>query len=226
MASNIVNLIRKDFCALWSEKTMGLTFVGLLVMCAIFASSLTFSSLMFVFLIASSYTLNVFSLEEKFRTERFFASLPVRRRDIVLARYGEIWAIAGAYFVVAYLANAVSILVGKTEVRPIPLGYCATVLVILAFTTSFTFPFYFKLGPAKAKAVTTPLLASVMAMAVAIMAMRPSGGSHQVMKAVSAVRNSPFPRDLPHTLLLMGAAILLWGVSIPVAVALYSRRDF
>lgn len=234
MWNNILNLIRKDFCSLWNEKLSACMFVAMLVISAVFASSPSFSSLVFVFFTASSYILNVFSLEEKFRTERFFASLPVRRRDIVLARYGGILAIAGAYFVVAYLANAVSIfvgsewehkLLGKTVVRPIPLGYCTSVLVILALISSFTFPLYFKLGLAKAKTILSLFLMVFMALSGVLLISRPSGGSNRVMKAIAAVLNSPFPHDLPHALLVMGVAILLWGVSIPLAVALYSRKD-
>ncbi len=231
MASNIVNLIWKDFYALWSEKMMGLTFIALLLISAFFASYLNFSSLVFVLITASSYILNMFSLEEKFRTERFFASLPVRRSDIVLARYGGVLAIAGAYFVMAYLANAVYIFAGKnefadkTDVRPIPLGYCATVLVILAIITSFTFPFYFKFGLAKAKTITTLLFSVFMGLTGVLMFMPPSGGPNRVMKAISAVLTSPFPHDLMHALLLICVAILLLGVSISAAVALYSRKD-
>jgi hypothetical protein len=187
---------------------------------------------------ASYYTVNVFSLDEKFRTERFFASLPVRRKDIVLARYAGVMAIAGAYFVVAYLVNAVSILLvplyggaqiylkvfGKTEVQTIPLGYCATVLVLVAIIPALTFPLYFKLGLAKAKTITTLLLAIFMAL-ITLIILLPSGGSHRVMKVIPAVMTAPFPRDLLFILLLIAAAILLWGVSIPVAVALYSRKD-
>jgi len=224
MANNVLNLIRKDFIALWSEKTTGFLFAALLAISALFASYLTFSSLVFLLLVASTHTLNVFNLDEKFRTERFFASLPVRRRDIVLARYGELLAIAGAYFVMAYLANTASILAGKTEAQ-IPLGYCASVLVVLAFMSSFTYPFFFKRGLSKAKSVTTILLAIFMAPASTMIFMRPGDGSNQTAKAFLAAMNSPFPRDLLHTLLLIGIAILLWGVSIPVAVALYSRRD-
>lgn len=224
MANNIVSLIRKDFGALWSEKTTGRMFVALLAMSAIFASSRNFSSLLFVLLTASTYILNVFNLEEKFRTERFFASLPVRRREIVLARYGGVLAIAGAYFALAYLANAVAILAGKTGARPISLGYCASVLVILAVITSFTFPLYFRFGVAKAKTITTLALSVVMGLSTLILFV-PNGGSNRVMKAISAVLSSPFPRDLPYALLMIGVAILLWGVSIPLAVTLYSRKD-
>ncbi len=225
MANNILNLIRKDFCALRSEKPMGPMFVILLVISGIFASYLSLASLVFVLLTASSYILNVFSLEEKFRTERFFASLPVRRRDIVFARYGEIFIIFGAYVIIAYPANAVSIAIGKIETRIIPLGYCAAVLLILAFMTSFTFPIYFKLGLAKAKTVTNLILGLFMAVAFAMITMRWGEGSYRAPKSISAFMNSPFPHDLPFTLLLITIAILLWGISIPTAVALYSRKE-
>ncbi len=225
MANNILSLILKDLCALWSERMMGLMFVCLLAIGAVFASYQDFPSLLFVFMTVSVYIMNVFSLEEKFRTERFMASLPVRRRDIVLARYGGILAIAAVYFVVAYLANVISILIGRPGVRLIPLGYCSTVILILGFTASFTFPFYFKFGMTKAKTVTNLLVTVLMALGVVVMTLRQGGGSNQARRTISAFLNSPFPRDLPHTLLLMCVAILLLGVSIPVAVALYSRKD-
>ena len=207
MANNIVNLIRKDFGAMWSERRMGLVFVVLLVMSAIWATYLNFAS-----------------LEEKSRTERFFASLPVLRRDIVLARYGGVFIIAAIYFLMACLAGAVSNFAGKTDMQPITPGYCATVLVVLAFVTSLTFPFYFKYGLARAKAITTLLLGVFMALTIPIIA-NLGGGSSKVLNSFLTILHSPFPRDLFNTLLLIGIAIILWSVSIPVTVAVYSKKD-
>ena len=225
MANSIASLMRKDFCVLCSEKTTGLLFAALLALSAAFAYSLNFSSLVFVMFTASSYIMNIFGLEEKYRTETFFASLPVRRKDIVFARYGEVLAIAAAYFALAYLSNTISFYAGKTAVRLIPIGYCASVLLVLSFISSFTFPFYFKLGLAKAKIVTTLLFSGFMALFTAIMFAHPRESAARSAKIFSQLFNAPFPRDPLNVLLLLGCAILLWGASIPVAAAVYSRKN-
>lgn len=223
MANNIMFLIRRDFCALWSEKTMGVMFVALLVFTACFASLINFASLLFLLMTAYTYIQNVFSLDEKYRTELFFASLPVRRVEIVIARYCGVLAIAVVYFALAYFVNACSILGGKAE-RVIPLGYCATVLMILSVITSLTFPFYFKFGFARAKNVISFILGGTV-MAGTMITMHMSEGSNGMLNVFSKALTFPFPQDFLHALFLIGVAIFLLGVSIIVTVALYSRRD-
>jgi hypothetical protein len=226
MANKVLVLIGKDFRSLWSEKITGLSLLFLLAMSALSASSVTFSGLGIAFFTTSFYIMSVFSLEESFRTERFFASLPVRRRDMVLARYGGIIAITAAYFALAYAINAVFILAGMPKARPIPIGYCATVLALVAFFSSFALPFYFKFGmAAKARIVTMFLIILPMTVGGALIGQGNAGASLPVMKAFTELMANPFPRDPLVVLITFGAAFLLWGTSIPVAVLLYSKRD-
>lgn len=223
MANNIMFLIRREFYALWSEKTMGVMFVALLVFTACFASLINFASLLFLLMTVYYYIQNVFSLDEKYRTELFFASLPVRRGEIVIARYGGVMVIAVVYFTLVYFVNACSMLGGKAE-KIIPLGYCATALMILSVITSLTFPIYFKFGLARAKNVISFILGGTV-MAGTMITMHMSEGPNGMLNVFSKALIFPSPQDFLHALFLIGIAILLLGVSILVSVALYSRRD-
>jgi ABC-2 type transport system permease protein len=223
MASRVWSLIRKDYSSILSEKMTAIVFLVLFTLSAVMTSSLSFAGLGMAFFSISVYVLNVFTLEEKFHTERFFASLPLRRRDIVLARYGGVMAIMVAFFVLAFLWNAVFILTGKSEARPIPLGYCATVILAEAGFTSLSLPLYFKFGmAAKARTVTMLLVVLPMTLVGALYGIGNAGASLPVMKDFIA---NPYPQGLPLALLLIGAAILLWGASIKLAVLFYSKRD-
>jgi hypothetical protein len=219
MANNLLSLIGKDFRCLWSEKSNALMLLTLLCMSAAFAAFEGPSSILLTMMAISGFIQNLFMLDEKYRVDKFFASLPIRRRDIVLARYGAIIPPALLYFAIAYLANALIILFGKPGGRMIPLSYCALGFAVLATYTSLTMPFYFRSGISRAKAATMFLMfAPLMGAWVIFRLFR--RGSILLIKSVSL-----FPLDIVYVLLAIGMAILICGASLFASMAWYSKRD-
>jgi ABC-type transport system involved in multi-copper enzyme maturation permease subunit len=218
--SNILSLIKKDFCALMSEKIMGIMFIILLLMSAMLASLVNFSSLIFLFLVIYAYIQNLFSLDEKYRTEKYYASLPVRRNEMVFARYGGVAAIPAIYLIIAYLANRGFIFFHLKEAQPLPAGYIVLVFLILAFLTSFTLPFYFRFGISKAKGVSVILfmvIGALMSIMFSLARIRGTGISNQV--------GFIFYQEIITSVMLFGCAVLLLAISVPLTLALYSRKD-
>lgn len=224
MTNNIVNLIRKDYRALLSEKLAGIMLIILLVISSVSASQVNFLGLFLVFITVNSYIPNIFGLEEKYRTEKFFISLPVRRSEIVLARYGEVIVIAGAYIVLAYLANSVLKMFSETDVRSIPAGYWATAIMIVSFVASLIVPFYFKFGRSRAKTLTV-LLMVLTGFALSFFVSLGARSGAAGRRTTLALLKSPFPNDAHSSLFLMGIAILFLVISIPISVGVYSKKD-
>ncbi len=226
MANRIAALMGKDFRSLLNERMTAGMFLLLLVLSAFMAPSLSFTGLGLAFYAVSIFILFTFSLEEKFRTARFFASLPVRRRDVVAARYGSVIAMTLVFIALALIMDVILIAAGNPNARPIPLGYCAMALALVSFFTSFSLPFYFKFGMAeKARIVTILIIVIPVTLGGAAMGVGNAGVSAPFVKTVQEFTANPYPRDIPASLILIGAAILLWVVSFPVSVRLYAGRD-
>ncbi|MBN1903637.1 MAG: ABC-2 transporter permease [Deltaproteobacteria bacterium] len=155
MAGNIINLILKDFYILWRENRIGLILMIIsTVISAFFAPIAGSIWLFFMFLNVCAIIMSLFNLEEKYRTEAFFASLPVSRREIVLSRYGAVIVIFLIYAVVTYLLDISNVIhADKSKAMSIPVGYYISVFFSLAILSSVTLPLYFKLGYTKAKGI-------------------------------------------------------------------------
>jgi ABC-type transport system involved in multi-copper enzyme maturation permease subunit len=188
MRNPMANLIVKDFRAAWSEKTVAVTSIFLVVMSALITTSPCVASSIASSFMLSMCMLNIFSIEEKYRTERFFASLAVRRRDIVFARYGNLAIIVAVYCVLAVVANHAEILAGNPAAHPVSLGYFALTVSLIAFYSAISFPFYFKLGVLKARAVTILLMIVPMTGIGFLMGLSYTAG---FMPSLAAAANSP-----------------------------------
>lgn len=225
MTSNIVSLIRKDFYSLLSEKMLGyMPVVYCLIVSSLFASTASYFSLFIMFVTVTSYIQNVSNLEEKYQTEKAFASLPVRRSEIVFARYSGVMVITCIYIVMAYLTNGVLIFLTKGKTPPIPIGYFASVILIVSLTTSITIPFNFKYGFSKAKTIII-IIYLVLISPLLIESLEIYGGSHSYIETVLAAFKSPFPNSMVTILLFTCISIMLLGVSICLSVATYSKKD-
>ncbi len=216
MSDNIINLIRRDFYALWTEKGVGAVVFLSLIFMSPAAPVWKFITLIFLPIILQMYSSNTFILEEKYRTERFFASLPVRRRDIVLSRYYGVVVILAVHLILAYSGNLAFKFAGLIKFQ-IPPGYFALTLIVSSLPASITFPVYFKFGATKAmNGLTLGLMGVFYAVFFAVF---------KIPGLFEKIRKLSLADDFVTSLLLTGTAILVFVLSIKISTAIYSKRD-
>jgi ABC-type transport system involved in multi-copper enzyme maturation permease subunit len=227
MRSAVAALVRKDLREIAAEPAAAFS-VGLgLVFFPLMASSLTVAGLVFTAFLAFSYGINLFSLEEKYRTERFFAALPVRRRDIVLSRYAGMVLVMMAWLVLALVYNAaltlVAQLIGRPS-RPLSWGYCALAMAGVLLYPSIAFPFYFRMGALKARMLSILFLLVPMVPGFVL-------GLSQVVSLPGTLVTASAKWNwlvtvggLPAALVL-AATLALFGVSALVSARMYEARD-
>jgi ABC-2 type transport system permease protein len=228
MTGNIINLVRRDFYVILSEKAIGFIFLFILIMSVVTVSRLNLWSMFFLFMLIFFYIQNVFLLEEKYRAEIFSASLPVRRSDLVMARYIGVAAIAGIYILVVYCANALMLYFKVSNIQPIPASYCVNILLTLVLTTSITYPFLFRFGFTKAQTTSRMLIVAVAMVAGGALGARTgvilikSKGTGVVSALLSG---DIYPQSIITTMVLFGASVILMGVTIPVTLVFYNKKD-
>jgi hypothetical protein len=184
-------------------------------------------------------------LEDRFKTEVFYASLPLKRSSIVLARYvlTALLSLAGLTFVFFYgylLISVVKLRWIAIDLRSIFNVEGITGFVLFtAFLAALYFPFYFRHGLAKGSFIFAAVLlglAIVLAGAERLAAnvlhltetlftaefLKDPGLG--IIRTIGTVRNSV---GLP---LFVGAAFVflagMLAISIRLSVRFYKRREF
>ena len=225
MRSRVVRLLSKDFITLRREPSAAFAGLVMIIVFPLLASAPGIPTLVITVFVLSMCGVNVFSIEEKYHTERFFASLAVRRREIVLARYAGTLVVEAMYFTLAFFYNGLEIVLGNHLVHPISLGYCALLFAAVALVTAISFPLYFMLGIMKARFVTIVLYIVPVMFVGAVGGLGIGRGSWAFLSVFGASPGASFPVDALTSGLIAGAALLLWLISIPIAVRLYEKRD-
>lgn len=216
MAGNIVNLIRRDFSALRSERGVGdLIFVSL-ILAPFTAQVSSFITFIFIAFIIQTYNNSTFIIEEKYQTDKFFASLPVKRKEIVLARYYGVVVLIAFHLILSYFTMFAFKLIDMLKFQ-LPLGYFVLTLVAASSLTSLSLPVYFRFGATKAITGLTTGLVVIIFIILFSLSER-SGLAEKIM-------NFSFEDFFGIYLLLTGAAVLLFVVSIKISIFIYTKRD-
>jgi len=168
----MLNLIRKDFIAGWMfliGVVILIPFITLIAMCAMmddFGGVIigVFTFIVMVLCIASSFIF--LGVDNAYKAEMIYASLPIKRSKIVLARYLSSFILTAGSFSLAVLC-CFSMVYIFNETDPafnIILSFRGIISMIsfLFMILSFIFPFIFKFGPGKG--VTAALLTQISLM--------------------------------------------------------------
>jgi len=171
-------------------------------------------------------------IEDRYRTEALYCSLPLKRSTIVRARYllsGFVFA-AGTIlmFAYGYFANSVF----KMKLIKINLEALRTLegmlgfLFAAMFLISIFFPFYFRFGLAKGVVVFTTI---IMGLIIALAALFPgkeilNDPGTGILQALGNVKHSLTAPLFLFFSLALGAGIVF--LSVRVSIRFYDQRDF
>ena len=238
----MLNLIRKDFIAGWMfliGVALVIPFITLIAMWAmmddfggVIIGVLTF--IVMILCIASSFIF--LGVDSAFQAEMIYASLPIKRSKIVLARYLSSFILTTASFSLAVL-SCFSMVYIFNETDPafnIILSFRGIIAMLsfLFMILSFIFPFIFKFGPGKG---ITAALVTQIGLMIAVPAIK------FVLKALQGILAFDFAffNRMLHSaikwivgltafqayLLIFGIVTFVILVSIGLSVRFYNRMD-
>jgi hypothetical protein len=216
MASNIISLIRKDFYALWTEKGVGSIIYTLLVIGSLCTPALKLINMLYLLILIPMYIINSFTLDEKYRTGLFFASMPVRRIDIVLSRYLGILIIMLIHLALGYASNLIFKLTGISRFSLLP-GYYAVALIFSSIIASIYLPFYFRYGITKAMNIISSAFIGLFYGIMFVL--------FEKQGLLKEIIDFTFTNVFTTSLLLICVSILLFVISIRISSTIYLKRD-
>lgn len=198
----MVPLLRKDLIIFMKpQEWMVVPIVGVMIL---YSSSHFQSLIFFCTLFAVFYALYLASYDIRHRSQPFFNSLPISRRDFVKSRYIEGLIFTAAAPILAFLLQIVHIITGSGIISFYPdiIVSMGTVLLILAIF----YPFLLTFG-------TTALYVSFI---VIIMIMNPLIYSMKLAEDRGGDRLF---------LIILLACLLLYGSSYLLSVKIHKEKD-
>jgi len=234
----MINLVWKDLLIL---KQI-LLIVPLYAFCGVFIFSFTMkgAALSFITILVTYALLDrACDLDARNNSEIILNSLPLCRRDIVLAKYLSVFLYAGIAILSSVFAQEVALFtqipfLGGALISRISLEGLVGALVAMVIFISFYYPIYFKLGYGRIKWVGMMLVLSLMFFI-------PLGGSI-IAHGLGAVSNPIIGNIivLIETLgnwiqtqanwkiasYMLALALILMSASVRLSMRFYARREF
>ena len=166
-----------------------------------------------------------FAHEDKNKSEIMLNSLPISRKDIVLAKYLSIFLYI-TLAMVAYMLATLLVIAMKIPVKVqfISLQDFTTTLFVVSLMASFYLPVIFKFGYLKAKIFNMLIFLLFFFIPMAIIALyRSSKPASPVQNALNDTAGWP---QWQIASLIIGISLLFICVSYLISVRIYNNREF
>ncbi len=159
-----------------------------------------------------------FSITENARLETLYATLPISRRQVVIARYAVGAGILVGLGLIGFGFDAVAALVRQQIWAPVDsLIFLAASLAVAGLLIAVQFPFFFALGYLRARFVTWLAIALVIASVALLMMPASPGGAGAIASVAQLGPGWPLAGLLIVLLALAG--------SVATSVRVYTRKD-
>lgn len=214
------NLIIKDI--LIQKKTVLFTFVYMIFL-IVFLKEAGFVSAM----VMISYILVItgFSLEEKNKSDIMLNSLPIKRRNIVLAKYLSIFLYIGVGIAAYFLTTIVIKLLGSPiTIHPVTLEEMIGALFAITLLNGIYLPVIFKVGYTKSRIVVLVLFFLTFFGGAALAKITSKTQDNIFIKTIVSFFTSK--SDMQILVYLLGAIIIMFLGSFLLSVKLYESREF
>ncbi len=210
--SPAATLVLKDLLPIKREKSVLLWIAASLANVFLIGSGSFWS---YYLAIIPFYVIETYARAYDFRygQDLYYLSLPVSRKDFVLARYLLVWTIVASTLVITAALGGILALAG-TGAHPMTASFAGKVALAAALFSGLQLPVYFKFGYMKSRFINIVLFALLFGSIGALKALGDRGWTGGVI----ASRGWLAP-------LCFVAAALCTTLSAAISVFLFSKRD-
>ncbi|MDR3585119.1 MAG: ABC-2 transporter permease [Desulfosporosinus sp.] len=231
----MVNLVRKDLLILkrylWLAPLYGL--FALYAFRTMLGGALSVGTVVVTYMLM----LQAITQDDKNNSEIMLNSLPLRRKDIVLAKYLSVFLYAALVILFFLLARGVVTVIGigmiPILISPISLEEIASALVAMVILISIYLPIYFKFGYLRSRMVGSILfIASIFLLPmVSIMHVYDRGTRNSILRNIIALLGRlgnwlQTQADWQIASYMLALALTLTTASVFLSLRFYARREF
>ena len=229
----MVNLVWKDLLLL----KRSLWFTALYVLLALFVFRTMPGGALSAATVGATYMLMIQALtqDDKNKSEIMLNSLPMRRQDIVLAKYLSVFIYAILAIIGCLLAQSMVSIIGI----PMPIGWISLekitgALVAMAVLTSIYFPIYFKFGYLRSRMVGMILFLACfffLPMVIGLTVQELGGVGNPAIRNILAMLQEAgnwlqTQADWQIATYFLALALILMAASARLSLGFYRRREF
>lgn len=170
-------------------------------------------------------TMNAGAFDDKNRSEVLLNSLPVKRRDIVLAKYLSIFLYTGIGLASTVLMVSLAASAGfATSVRPVNMGDVAGSLVAGIFLNAIYYPLYFKFGSIRVRIINIFLFLAIFYLPAFLEGYLKAHHSRgQILNLLTRLMNAP---DWIQGTVLAALLLVVLLVSLALSLRIYENKEF
>lgn len=165
-----------------------------------------------------------FAYDDKTKSDIMLNSLPIKRENVVMAKYISLFAYI-AIGTIAFIAitSVISLLNMPIKTYPVTIELIVSAIFAVSLLSSICFPLMFKLGYIKAKTFNMILFVSIFCGIPFLVNFAPKPNS-EFTKAFTTFLKNQSDVAIASGLLALSFVILL--ISYMISVKLYKRREF
>ena len=210
-------LIRKDFISIWAYCRNYFLVCGIFLAASVFAPEYGFLR-MYPLILMGLLPTTLVAYDERDKWDRLCLTMPLSRRQIVIARYLSGGILQSGVFLVSAMGFAVqSVMFQRGIVLEEFLMDLAVLMLLGLAAPTLMLPFVYKLGSERGRMST--LVASAI-LGVILYLSAGTVGSGDVMKLMQNVSLTAA------ALAIMAACLMLYGLSCALAIHWYEKREF
>lgn len=238
----MLRLIKKDFIAGWMFLIGVVLIIPFITTIAIFAMLDDFGGLIlgvFTFIVVMLCSASAFiflGVDSTFNTDMIYASLPIKRYIIVLARYGSAFFLTSGSYGLALISCYVAVnFFGQYDPAfEIILSWrgILSLLIFLFLILAFIFPFIFRFGPGKgiAAAIVTQIGLTLLVPVTKFILNALKGIFHFDLAFFSRIFQNGIRwlmqlEKYQVYLLLMGIFATILLISVCLSIRFFNRKD-
>ena len=170
-----------------------------------------------------SISMNIFAIIEKHNSERYITSLPIKRGEIVVAKYINILLISFVYFILVYVIDILRVKLTDKQ-SFIPSSFFVIFFFCILIYVAISFPFCLRFGFGKARFLMMIVLVAPLFLQGVIIGLSSNLDSSANSAMIGNLLNTG-SISLLTVVILITSGMIIFITSIPLSIFFYKSRD-
>ncbi len=171
-----------------------------------------------------SISMNIFAIIEKHNSERYITSLPIKRGEIVVAKYINILLISFVYFILVYVIDILRVKLTDKQ-SFIPSSFFVIFFFCILIYVAISFPFCFRYGFGRARFLMMIVLVAPLFLQGVIMGFSSSNLNSSADSVLIGSLSNMSSISLHVATAFISSSIIIFILSIPLSILFYKKRD-
>ena len=209
---------------LYSEKLLFASSLVILIVGILLSTTGSLVALTLSVYGIGSISMNIFAIIEKYNSERYITSFPIKRGEIVIAKYINVLLFSLVYFILAYVIGILRSIIIDQQQDYIPSSFFVIFFFCILIYVAISFPFCLRFGFGKARFLMMIVLVAPLFLQGVIIGLSSNLDSSANSAMIGNLLNTG-SISLLTVVILITSGMIIFITSIPLSIFFYKSRD-